>query len=232
MYWLFSLASQIWRAPETSFCLSCTSSRIRAPLIERWPAYFITLHSYRNSVQSFMSRNEQKHSSTVANRQRFATCSKTCIYHLAPNLSADDYDVFRRGGEAVWRARQAAVADSAANDDDGATRAHHHRLLSANHWARGKVGIVLFPQTADKLHAAVYVLRVVRGNLICVGSSLSRRFQLHHVVRVCFRIDEYCNKRYDQQEFLPPGRPKRWRQRCFKLLEDVVSARWTSFVVA
>ena len=39
------------------------------------------------------------------------------------------------------------------------------------------------------------------------------------------RIDSYMMKRLDQTGFIPPGRPKRWRQKCFQVLEDAIQAK-------
>ena len=41
-----------------------------------------------------------------------------------------------------------------------------------------------------------------------------------------YRIDSYMMKRYDQTGFMPPGRPKRWRQKCFHVLEEAVQAKY------
>eukprot|EP00918_Siedleckia_nematoides_P052359 GHVU01114441.1.p1 GENE.GHVU01114441.1~~GHVU01114441.1.p1 ORF type:complete len:748 (+),score=92.77 GHVU01114441.1:239-2482(+) len=41
------------------------------------------------------------------------------------------------------------------------------------------------------------------------------------------RIDLIWNKKYEQHNFLPPGRPKRWKLRAYDVLKEAVTARIT-----
>lgn len=42
----------------------------------------------------------------------------------------------------------------------------------------------------------------------------------------CFcvsRMDLAVEERKQQSGFMPPGRPKKWRNKCFEILEDCIS---------
>lgn len=40
-----------------------------------------------------------------------------------------------------------------------------------------------------------------------------------------FRNDAFCIERYKSSHFMPPGRPRRWRQKCMDVLENLVQHR-------
>ncbi|CAG5114739.1 unnamed protein product, partial [Candidula unifasciata] len=39
------------------------------------------------------------------------------------------------------------------------------------------------------------------------------------------RMDSAWSRKYDQTGFLPPGRPKKWRERCFEVLQNSIAGR-------
>ena len=38
-------------------------------------------------------------------------------------------------------------------------------------------------------------------------------------------MDVAWSRKYDQTGFMPPGRPKRWRDKCFEVLQTSIAAR-------
>ena len=38
-------------------------------------------------------------------------------------------------------------------------------------------------------------------------------------------MDLAWSRKYDQTEFMPPGRPKQWRNKCFEVLQTSIAAR-------
>ena len=45
---------------------------------------------------------------------------------------------------------------------------------------------------------------------------------------VNFRLDEMCLRRQEQTGFMPPDRPKRWKDKCFTVLEEWIANRYYS----
>ncbi|KAK3774856.1 hypothetical protein RRG08_008405 [Elysia crispata] len=53
-------------------------------------------------------------------------------------------------------------------------------------------------------------------NLICTALRIIEREE---------RMDLAWSRKYDQTEFMPPGRPKQWRNKCFEVLQTSIAAR-------
>lgn len=39
------------------------------------------------------------------------------------------------------------------------------------------------------------------------------------------RMDAAWYKKYDQTGFMPPGRPKKWKDKCLEVLQSSIAAR-------
>ena len=47
-------------------------------------------------------------------------------------------------------------------------------------------------------------------------------------IQLCLRLDEMCLRRKEQTGFMPPDRPKRWKDTCFTVLEEWISNRYNA----
>ena len=84
-----------------------------------------------------------------------------------------------------------------------------------------------------------HVLPLLGGScLTCAGSVMSymsvqgrsyvseSSFVQTLTTVVLFRMDNAWRRKQEQTGFMPPGRPKKWREQCFNVLEQSIAARY------